>query len=226
MPDMRNEKVDERLGKVTTTLTGTFVAIAGVATAVGISQDSLLAAVNNDPWLYFGIAILGAVAVALGIWSLFQGNDRRGNRKQAWLLGSGTIVYMLALFLAIAAVARVATGNGRPNVTNLSVVPGSPKKVSFTVHADGVQGGKMLIVEAEAFDAVKTLNGGVLYRSVLHADDHGDIEQSVEFVIERSDATRLTVRAFPDHEDKDGATCESDTTHDKLGCATVLFSKT
>lgn len=223
--DEKNDKIDRNLSGVATTLAGVFVAIAGVGTAFGLTQDSLLTAVNNDTLRFLGVAALALLAIGMSIWSLFQGADATGNRRQSLMLGLGVFFYLGSLLLAITGVAEYATGNGRPNVTKLSIVPGSPKKVSFTVHADGVQGSKMLIVEAEAFDGEKTLNGGVLFRSVLHADGNGDIEQSIEFVMERNDATRLTIRAFPDHGDKDGPTCESSTTHDKLGCATVFFSK-
>ncbi|MFJ3728174.1 hypothetical protein ACIPYQ_37185 [Streptomyces sp. NPDC090045] len=221
--DEKNEKIDRNLSGVATTLAGVFVAIAGVSTAFGFSQSSLLTAVNNDTLRFLGVAALALLAIGMSIWSLFQGADPTGNRRQSLMLGVGVFFYLGALLLAITGVAEYATGNGRPNVRSLSVVPGSPYKVSFEVHADGVQGSTMVIVEAEAFEGERPTDEGVLYRTILHADDGGDIDQKVEFVMEKGKATRLTVRAFPDHENKDGATCESSSSPHKLGCATVIL---
>ncbi|WP_327727128.1 hypothetical protein OG250_07405 [Streptomyces sp. NBC_00487] len=204
-------------------LTGIFVAIAGAGAAFGLSQDSLLVAVNNDLGLFVGVAVLALVAVALSVVSLFFNNEKPGNVWQVSLLGVGVIAYLAALVLTVAGVANYATGHGRPNVASLSVIPGSPVKVNFTVHADGVKDDNMVIAEAEAFNGETPMGGNPIYRTVLHADDSGDIEQKVEFVMERGEATRLTVRVFPDHGNKDGATCESSNTPHDLGCATVLL---
>lgn len=221
--DEKNEKIDRNLSSVATMLAAVFAAIAGAGTAFGFSQDSLLTAVNNDTGRFLGVAALALIAIGLSIWSLFQGADVTGNRRQSLMLGVGVFAYLGSLLLAITGVAEYATGNGRPNVTNLSVVQGSPVKVNFTVHADGVKSDNMVIVEAEAFKGETPMSGNPLYRSVLHADDNGDIEQKVEFVMERSDATRLTIRIFPDHGNKDGVTCESSNTPHDLGCATVML---
>ncbi|MGW8600788.1 hypothetical protein ACWGLB_17855 [Streptomyces sp. NPDC055893] len=219
----RDAVLDRDLAGVAKILAGVFLVIAGAGTAFGLSQDALLVAVNNDLGLFIGVGILALVAVGLSVVSMFCKNDKKGNVWQVSLLGVGVVAYLAALVLVIAGVASHATGHGRPNVTNLSVMPGSPFKVKFTVHADGVKGNHMLIVEADAFKERAPIGGNPLYRTVLHADDNGDIEQEVEFVMEQGEATRLTIQAFPDHGYKDGPGCESGETSDKLGCATVVL---
>ncbi|MBT2451266.1 hypothetical protein J7F03_30195 [Streptomyces sp. ISL-43] len=219
----QQEKVDRDLAGIAKILAGVFLAIAGVGTAFGLSQDSLLVAVNNDLGLFIGVGILALLAVGLSVVSLFFRNDKSGNVWQVGLLAVGVAAYLAALVLVIAAVANYATGHGRPNVSNLSVTYGSPLKVNFTVHADGVNNDKMVIVEVEAFKDKVAMSSNPLYRTALHADDKGDIEQKVEFVMEQGDATRLTIRAFEDHGSKGGETCEASQTSHKLGCATVLL---
>lgn len=126
--DEKNDKIDRNLSGVATTLAGVFVAIAGVGTAFGLTQDSLLTAVNNDTLRFLGVAALALLAIGMSIWSLFQGADATGNRRQSLMLGLGVFFYLGSLLLAITGVAEYATGNGRPNVTKLSIVPGSPKR--------------------------------------------------------------------------------------------------
>ncbi|MCX4956876.1 hypothetical protein [Streptomyces virginiae] len=219
----KHEALDRDLAGIVKILAGVFLVIAGVGTAFGLSQHALLVAVNNDLGLFIGVGILALLAVGLSVVTLFFKNNKKGNVWQLVLLGVGVTAYLAALVLTVAGVASYATGHGRPNITNVSVVPGSPAKVNFTVHADGVKGNQMLIVEAEAFNEKVPINGNPLYRTVLHADDNGDIEQKVEFVMEKGDATRLTIQAFPEHGYKDGPGCESGETSDKLGCATVVL---
>ncbi|WP_406185885.1 hypothetical protein [Streptomyces sp. NBC_01006] len=219
----KHEVLDRDLASVVKILAGVFVAIAGASAAFGLSQHSLLVAVNNEIGLFVGVAALALLAVGLSVVTLFFKNDKKGNIKQVVLLSIGVAAYLAALVLAIWGVAGYATGHGRPNITNVSVVPGSPAKVNFTVHADGVKGNQMLIVEAEAFNEKVPIKGNPLYRTVLHADDNGDIEQKVEFVMAKGDATHLTIQAFPDHGYKDGPDCESGESSDKLGCATVVL---
>ncbi|WP_405626153.1 hypothetical protein OG933_07775 [Streptomyces sp. NBC_00016] len=219
----KNELLDRDLAQVAKILAGVFVAIAGIGTAFGLSQDALLTAVNNNLGLFVGVAILALIAVGLSLLSLFFKSNGSGNLWQLGFLGAGSTAYLIALLMTVGGVASYATGNGRPNVTNVSVVPGSPVKINFTVHADGMQAKKVLIVVVDAFKDKAPIGTEPLYRTILHADDKGDIEQKVEFVMERGEATRLTIRARPDKVTEDGAVCDSSQDSDKLGCATVIL---
>jgi hypothetical protein len=219
----QQERVGGDLAGIAKILAGVFLAIAGIGTAFGLSQDSLLVAVNNDLGLFIGVGILALLAVGLSVVSLFFKNDKGGNVWQVGLLAAGVAAYLAALTLVSAAVANYATGHGRPNISNVSVTYGSPLKVNFTVHADGVNNDKMVIVEVEAFKDRVTMGSNPLYRTALHADDKGDIDQKVEFAMEHGDATRLTIRAFEDHGSRGGETCEASQTSHKLGCATVIL---
>jgi hypothetical protein len=219
----KNEVLDRDLAQVAKILAGVFVAIAGVGAAFGLSQDALLTAVNNNLGLFIGVAILALIAVGLSLLSLFFKNNGPGNLWQLGFLGAGSTAYLIALLMAIGGVASYATGNGRPNITNVSVLPGSPIKINFTVHVDGMQNKKALIVVVDAFEGKSAVSEDSLYRTILHADDKGEIEQKVEFVMEKGKATRLTIRARPDKVTEDGVVCDSSQDSDKLGCATVLL---
>ncbi|MFD3808052.1 hypothetical protein ACFWTC_31670 [Streptomyces sp. NPDC058619] len=224
--DAKQERVDGRLAQVAKILAGVFVAIAGAGAAFGLSQDTLLTAVNNNILLFIGVAALALGAVGLSIWSLFQGKNKEGNIKQSGLLGLGVGFYLGALLLALWGVANVATGNGRPNITDISVERGSDMKVTFTVHADGVKGKEVVIAEIEAFKGEAKLGGGPVYRTLLHADDKGDVNQKVIFIFSPGEATHITIWARPDHVNpgSDGA-CDASKAEDKLGCATILLPK-
>lgn len=217
--EKKQEQLDRDLSKVAQILTGTFVGIAGIGTAFGLSQDSLLVAINNDLTLYIWVAILGISAVGFGLWSLFWKNDKRGNRIQAWLLGIGSGLYVVALLLIIKGVSNVATGNGRPSITDVSVKPNSMAEVSFTVHADGVQKGKMVVAEVQGFK--DEAGQDLLYRTLLRPDDTGDVHQKVSFVYKRGVENWLTIRAHPDGTGMDGEDCDANQAPSKLGCATV-----
>lgn len=224
--DEKNRQLDRDLSGVAKILTGTFVGIAGIGTAFGLSQDALLVSVNNDTLRYFWIAVLAFIAVALGIWSLFQGSNRRGNRHQAWMLGVGVVAYLMALVLAIWGVANTATGNGRPNLMDVTVTPNAMVHVSFTVHADGVKKKDTIIAEVDGFKGKQgeaPLENSPIYRGLLHPDDNGDVHQKVTFDFRRGDTTRLTIRARPDHESKDGTNCDASQASEKLGCITLLL---
>lgn len=218
-----NRRLDRDLSGVAKILAGIFATIAGVGAAFGLSQESLLVAVNNNLWLFIGVAALALVAIALSIWSLFQGNDRKGNRKQSLILGGSVVFYLAALTLAIGGVAGYATGNGHPNVSELSITTGSPLKLHFAVHADGVKNSEVIIAEVKLFKDEEPVGGKPLYQTLLHSDDNGRIDQRVEFIIERGEANRLTVRIRPDHVHEEGAYCEANQTTQKLGCSTVIL---
>ncbi|MGW1958037.1 hypothetical protein ACWCPI_35740 [Streptomyces sp. NPDC001920] len=223
-PDQKDRRVDRDLSTVAKILAGAYVAVAGLGTSVGLSQDALLAAVNNHRWLYVWIAVFATLAVALSIVSLFQNSDKKGNRKQAWLLSVGFIAYLIALLLAICGVASTATGNGRPSITDLSVKPNSMVEVSFTVHAVGVKKKDMIIAQVEGFEDKKPIGVDPQYRALLRPDDTGEVNQKVHFIYKRREKeNRLTIRVRPDHEGIDGADCQPSEATDKLGCATIML---
>ncbi|MFI1170159.1 hypothetical protein [Streptomyces melanogenes] len=206
------------------TLGGVFTLIAGAGTALGFSQEKLLAAINNDRLRFFFVAVLGLIAVGLSIWSLFQGANKAGNRRQSWILAGGVCVYLTALFLAITGVANYATGSGRPNIANLSVVPGSPVKINLTVKADGVPNKHAIIVKVQGFGRDGTAVDGKLYHAVLRPDSNGDVEQKLEVVWEAGDATRLTILVDQDGTKEINATCGPDMgTDDKLACSSIAL---
>ncbi|MET9528026.1 hypothetical protein [Streptomyces coeruleorubidus] len=217
--DERQKRLDENLATVAKLLIAAFVGVAGVGTAFGLSQDSLLVAINNDLTLYVWVAALSIAAVALGIASLFCSNNAPGNRIQAGLLTIGSVFYIVALLLVINGVAKTATGNGRPSITDVTVKPNSMAEVSFTVHADGVQKGKMVVAEVQGFK--NEAGQDILYRTLLRPDDTGDVHQKVTFVYKRGVENWLTIRAQPDGTGMDGEDCDANQAPSKLGCATV-----
>ncbi|MDX3839521.1 hypothetical protein [Streptomyces europaeiscabiei] len=173
-----------------------------------------------------GVAGLALLAVGLSIWSLFDGADPEGNRRQSVKLGIGVLVYLAALFVAIVYVANYATGHGRPNITKLSVIPGSPVKIKFTVHADGVPNKRAVVVEAQGFKSDGSrLTDKPLYKAVLRPDDSGDIEQEMEVVWEAGEATRLTIQIAQGGSEEPTATCQPGKS-DKLTCASILLPVT
>jgi hypothetical protein len=224
-PAPRDEVVDGNLAGVAKTLAGVFTAVAGAATAFGFSQEKLLTAINSNDSLFLRIAGLGLLAVALSMVSLFLPKSKPGNWWQVGFLAAGTGVYLWALYLAITAVADYATGHGRPNITNLSVLPGSPVKINFTVRADGVPNKKAIIVKAQGFKNDGKVENGKLYHAVLRPNNSGDIEQKLEVVWEAGEATRLTILVDQEGTKEIDPTCGPGS-DDKLACASILLPVT
>jgi hypothetical protein len=218
-----NEVVDRNLAAVAKTLSAVFTTVAGAGTALGFTQEKLLAAVNTYTLLFVGVAALALIAVGLTIWSLFQGSDLTGNRNQGWMLGGGVAAYLLALLVAIGAVASYATGNGRPTITNLSAVPGSSVKVNFAVQANGVSGKRKVVVKAQGFRIDGTpVKAEPMYQSVLPPDDNGKVEQKIEVVWEQGEIARLTIIADQDGDRQISATCDAYVaSKEKLTCLSI-----
>ena len=218
----RSEVVDKNLAGIAKTLAGVFTAVAGVGTTFGISQENLLAAINNYPERFRWVIGLGLIAVALSMASLFLGSSTSENWMQVLLLSIGTGTYLAALYVALTGVADYATGHGRPNITNLSVVPGSPVKINFTVDADGVPNSQAVVVEAQGFKGEDTLDDKPVYKAVLRPDGNGDIKQKMEVVWEAGEATRLTIQVAQGGGGEPSATCQPGKS-DKLTCASILL---
>ncbi|MGW1713238.1 hypothetical protein [Streptomyces sp. NPDC002156] len=217
----REKVVDENLAGIAKTLAGVFAAVAGVGTTFGISQENLLAAINNNPGRFQWVIGLGLGAVALSMASLFLGSSTLQNWIQVLVLSIGTGAYLAALYVALTGVADYATSHGRPNITNLSVVPGSPVKINFTVDADGVPNSQAVVVEAQGFKGEVALDDKPVYKAVLRPDGNGDIEQKLEVVWEAGEATRLTIQVAQGGNSEPTATCKP--ASDKLTCASILL---
>ncbi|WP_149830101.1 hypothetical protein [Streptomyces tailanensis] len=220
----RQLRLDRNLSTIAKILLAVFVGVAGIGTAFGISQSSLLMAISEHPIRYIVSTILGVVAIGFIISSLFAEGDEIGNRVQAGLLGGGVLLYMIALALVIGGVVETSTGSSRPNVIDVSVRPNNAVEVSFRVHADGVGKGEMIIVEV-GWENQDFKNGDLLYHAVLQPNKKGDVNESVRFSFKSNGLSRLTIRARPDHVSADDLTCESDRTPKNVSCATVTLPR-
>lgn len=200
------------------------LAIPSVGAVIWFNQPSTLVALNNQPWRYLLIGLFVVAGIALAMFSFFQsGESGRSNIHQASLLGGQVLAFVIALGIFIFGVVSDGT-SGHPNITNVSVGPGSGTKVAFTVHANGVKRHDMIIAEVYGFKAdVAQSEEAVLYRTLLHSNDEGIVDQTVEFTLNVSGYTRLTIQARPDHVDNaaGGAVCRPDQSPERFGCATV-----
>ncbi|MFJ9868071.1 hypothetical protein [Streptomyces sp. NPDC101165] len=203
------------------------LAIPSVGAVIWFTQPSTLVALNNQPWRYLVIGIFVIVGIILAIFSFFQsGDSNRSNIHQAALLGGQVVAFVVALGIFISGVVFDGT-SGHPNVANVSVGPGSGTKVSFTVHADGVKRHDVIIAEVYGFKGkISQSEDAVLYRTLLHPNDEGLVDQTVEFSFDSKGYSRLTIQARPDHVDDTvgGATCRADEAPERFGCATVLLN--
>ncbi|NEA65320.1 hypothetical protein [Streptomyces sp. SID12488] len=222
----RVAEVDNRLGSISQILSAAFVAVAGIGTAFGLSQDTLIVAVNNDVGRFWGVAFCALGAIALSIGALFCAKSTGGNVLQLFLLILGVLLYLTALLLAITFVAEAARSNGRPNLSDVKIESNKHLTVSFTVHADGVPNHNQIIVEAEAVRDNAVVGPKPLYRGLMRPDDLGDVEQKVSFLVTPGDATSLIIRARPSGEYKDGTDCDAtQTAKVNLSCAVIQLPK-
>ncbi|MGW1996432.1 hypothetical protein [Embleya sp. NPDC001921] len=111
---------------------------------------------------------------------------RRGILWETIVLILGVIFYMVALSVAVVGAAAAAGGNGRPTISDVKLTGPPPDiKLSFRIHADGVESWSSIEVYVNAMAA----GGDVpedsinLYESLLRPDDKGVVEQQVDIPI-------------------------------------------
>lgn len=182
-----HEEIQARIGKrlddVAKILAGALVAVAGVMTLLGLSSDVVFVALNNDSWPIYVASLCAILAIVCSIVALLVHPTRRGNLWETVVLILGVILYMAALSVAVIGAAKAAGGNGRPTITDIKVDgPRSNLKLSFDVHADGVETGASIEVFVNAVKA--NLSDPVVesvdaYSSELRPNDKGVVEQRV-----------------------------------------------
>ncbi|MGI5355705.1 hypothetical protein ACQI4E_10380 [Streptomyces sp. CA-252508] len=200
-PSDYEKAVDAKLTTIAQLLAASFVAVAGVGTAFGLSQETLLNAVNNDELRYWIVAGLAGLAIALAICSLFPDRDSLGNKYQGALLLTGTVSYVVMLLLTVQGVTNYATEHGSPTLTEVKVEAGATRALSFTAHADFVKKNRDVNVEVRAYDSSgKSVPGPPAYRAVFRPDGLGDAEQKVSVPLPTAGVKHLTISAWPSNE--------------------------
>jgi hypothetical protein len=215
------KEVDSKLTTIAQLMAASFVAVAGVATTFGLSQDSLLNAVNNDETRFWIIALLALAAIIAAIASMFPGRDSLGNGYQGLLLAAAAIFYILGLFLTIQGVTNYATSSGKPNLTEVKIEGDQQKFLSFTVHADSVKKKDQINVRVRSFDGNgKSLTGGLKYSAKLQPDGMGDVEQKVGLPIPLPEkAAHLTVMTWGSGDNP--TDCLPTAEDDRPGCVRI-----
>ncbi len=203
-------EVDRRLATAAQTLGVVFTAAATVGTAVGITEERVLAVIGNNRTFAIVAVVLTGLSIGLAIGSILTPASRGGNAVQVVLLCGATLAFLSALAVLVSAVSGYASGNGRPTVTVFSATPGSPVKVRLTVRASGVAGRNRVVVTAQIFGKDGSpLSRLPVYQAVLRPDDEGNVQQDLEVVWERGDATRLTVVADEEGNREIDPTCDA-----------------
>ncbi|WP_277441786.1 hypothetical protein [Streptomyces sp. SPB162] len=175
-------RIGKRLDDVAKILAGALVTVAGAMTALGLTSDIVVVALNNEPWPIYVAALSAILAIVCSIVALLIHPTRRGNAWETGLLGFGVIFYMVALSVAVVGAAHAASGNGRPTLVNLKLDgPKSDRRLSFDLHADGVDRWASVDVYVTAVDAKQTdLPGRAnIYSVSLRPNDKGNIDHVV-----------------------------------------------
>ncbi|SHH95656.1 hypothetical protein [Streptomyces sp. 3214.6] len=175
-------KVGKRLDDVAKILAGALVTVAGVMTALGLTSDVVFVALNNESWPIYVAALSAIVAIVCSIVALLIHPTRRGNIWETVVLGLGVIFYMVALSVAVVGAAQAAGGSGRPTLTDVRLAAqGSEQKLSFGVHADGVDQWASVNVYVTAVDAnqndLRETND--LFSVSLRPNDKGEIDHQM-----------------------------------------------
>ncbi|MEV0369822.1 hypothetical protein AB0I10_08345 [Streptomyces sp. NPDC050636] len=182
-PEEIQARIGKRLDDVAKILAGALVAVAGIMTTLGLSSDIVFVALNNESWPIYVASLCAILAIVCSIVALLVHPTRRGNLWETVVLILGVIFYMVALSVAVIGAAKAAGGNGRPTITNIKVDgPRSNLKVSFDVHADGVEtwAGIEVFVTVVKTDLDESVHGSVDdYSSELRPNDKGVVEQRV-----------------------------------------------
>ncbi|WFB09182.1 hypothetical protein LRS74_20680 [Streptomyces sp. LX-29] len=180
-PEEFQAAVGKRLDDVAKVLAGALVTVAGVMTALGLTSDIVFVALNNESWPIYVASLCAIVAIVCSIVALLIRPTPRGNLWETIVLILGVVFYMVALSVAVVGASQAAGGNGRPTITDVRLDgPRSDLRLSFEVHADGVDTWATIEVYASAVDR----NGDALsnvdfYSSVLRPDDRGDVSQRI-----------------------------------------------
>ncbi|MGW1267705.1 hypothetical protein [Streptomyces sp. NPDC002491] len=175
-------QIGKRLDDVAKILAGALVTVAGVMTTLGLTSDVVFVALNNESWPIYVAALSAILAIVCSIVALLIHPTRRGNVWETVVLGLGVVFYMVALSVAVVGAAQAASGSGRPTLTNVKFQEeGSNQKLSFVVHADGVERWAIVNVYVTAVDAKQEdLPGtGNLYDVSLRPDDKGEIDHQI-----------------------------------------------
>ncbi|MEV7738932.1 hypothetical protein AB0O75_43995 [Streptomyces sp. NPDC088921] len=179
LDDVRAE-IGKRLDDVAKILAGALVTVAGVMTALGLTSDVVFVALNNESWPIFVAALSAILAIVCSIVALLIPPTQRGNVWETVVLGLGVVLYMVALSVAVVGAAQAASGSGRPTLVNVKLQgKGADQKLSFGVHADGVERWASVNVYVTAVDAHQDDLPGNLYSVSLRPDDKGEIDHQI-----------------------------------------------
>ncbi|BBC34130.1 uncharacterized protein SGFS_054240 [Streptomyces graminofaciens] len=190
-PAPTHEEIQARIGKrlddVAKILAGALVAVAGVMTLLGLSSDIVFVALNNESWPIYVASLCAILAIVCSIVALLVHPTRLGNLWETVVLILGVIFYMVALSVAVIGAAKAAGGNGRPTITDIKVDgPRSNMRLSFDVHADGVERGAGIevYVTRVGADLSEPVDDSIDdYSSELRPNDKGVVEQRVRMPI-------------------------------------------
>ncbi|MFI7499592.1 hypothetical protein ACIBVL_14005 [Streptomyces sp. NPDC049687] len=179
-------RIGKRLDDVAKILAGALVTVAGVMTALGLTSDVVFVALNNESWPIFVAALSAILAIVCSIVALLIHPTRRGNVWETVVLGLGVIFYMVALSVAVVGAAQAASGNGRPTLINVKLEgPESDRRLTFDVHADGVDRWASVNAYVTVVDAKMTRLPGFpdLYSVSLRPDNKGDIDHQISMSV-------------------------------------------
>lgn len=176
----------KRLDELAKILAGALVTVAGVMTALGLSSERIFTALNNDSAPLVTISGFAIGAVLCSIIALLCFPTPRGNVLEGIALATGAVAFILALALSLTGAADAANGNGRPTIMEVKIDKAAADgKLSFKVHADGVQRDHRVSVVVDTSDVRVTAIPPVaapteIYRGSLRPDDKGIVDQRIE----------------------------------------------
>ncbi|MGW3662703.1 hypothetical protein [Streptomyces sp. NPDC005141] len=179
-------QIGKRLDDVAKILAGALVTVAGVMTTLGLTSDVVFVALNNESWPIYVAALSAILAIVCSIVALLIHPTRRGNVWETVVLGLGVVFYMVALSVAVVGAAQAASGSGRPTLIDVKLQgQGSHQKLSFSLHADGVERWASVNVHVTAVDKDQNdlPNLKDLYSVSLRPDDKGEIDHEISMAL-------------------------------------------
>jgi hypothetical protein len=202
----------KRLDDVAKILAGALVAVAGIMTALGLNSKFVFVALNNRSWPIYVAALCAIMSIVCSIAALLIRPTERGVLWETGVLVLGVIFYMASLSIAVVGAAQAAGGNGRPTITDVRLVgPRSNMRLSFGVHADGVQ--KWSRIEVSVGPANPSEEERDLYWSVLRPDEQGKVAQQIDIPLSPPAGTSRVSIAAANPDESEAGNCDARTQH-------------
>ena len=207
-------QVNEKLDRIATVLIGSVAAVSAALTLFGVNSSRAWVLLDDDD-IAKGLllsSLLGVAAVGLALTSYLMPAER--NALEVALLGTGLVLYLASLSLALWAAASAADTPGRPAITSVAVTDSNgARTLTFTVRAVSVDEDQRIGVRV-----IGSATSRVLYAAAIGPSDNGSAEQKATIFVGRMtedlqiQAWRLDETDTPDCRtagDDEGPSCVS-----------------